>query len=336
MSVSAAGLYLLYAVLIAVFWILLEWSLARRLGRLASLYDRLNKEEASLRADYALLAQETGRLKSLLEGVVAPYEITRELTGFLDLEKVLRTFNEAVQRYLSVQDCVFVSTGQGDAGFEGYQAFPLHVGKEPVGSLMVKGLHQKDQETFGILFAQFQLAVKRVLLYQRVQALATTDSLTRSYSRRYWFARCAEELERSRKFGFDLACLMIDVDHFKELNDGYGHLVGDAIVAAVAKIIKDNIRSIDLLGRYGGEEFSLVLTETDVQGALYVAERIRQTVADTPIQAYDESLRVTISIGIMQLAKDTPDLAALVDSADKALYLAKETGRNRVCVQRGP
>jgi diguanylate cyclase (GGDEF)-like protein len=139
-------------------------------------------------------------------------------------------------------------------------------------------------------------------------------------------------MERSKKFNYRFSCLMIDIDHFKDYNDRYGHLVGDAILKEVSKSIKENIRQIDLIGRYGGEEFSIVLTETDKEKAQFVAERIRQAIEYKSIRVYDEDLKVTVSIGICEYPADGKNARELFDKADAALYQAKQEGRNRVCV----
>ncbi|MBU1726122.1 MAG: GGDEF domain-containing protein, partial [Candidatus Omnitrophica bacterium] len=120
-------------------------------------------------------------------------------------------------------------------------------------------------------------------------------------------------------------------DHFKEFNDNYGHLVGDAILRDVARVIKENIRQIDFMGRYGGEELSLALAETDRRQAHFAAERIRKAIEARRFRVYDEDLSVTISIGISTFKNDVKDTSALIEKADKALYQAKETGRNKVC-----
>ena len=125
---------------------------------------------------------------------------------------------------------------------------------------------------------------------------------------------------------------MVDLDHFKSFNDNYGHLVGDAILKEAAKIIQATIRQIDFLGRYGGEELSVILTETDKGQASLAAERIRQAVASKPFLVYDEGLKVTISIGISTFPEDAEKVSDLIDKADKALYLAKQSGRNKVCL----
>ena len=125
---------------------------------------------------------------------------------------------------------------------------------------------------------------------------------------------------------------MVDIDRFKEYNDRYGHLVGDVLLKEVAKTIKESLRQIDLVGRYGGEEFIIILTETDQEGSIFAAERIRKSVQDKSIRAYDEVLKVTISIGISSYPKHGRDGNGLVEKADHALYRAKETGRNRIYV----
>ena len=125
---------------------------------------------------------------------------------------------------------------------------------------------------------------------------------------------------------------MLDIDHFKEYNDKYGHLVGDAILKEVAGTIKESIRQVDSVGRYGGEEFLIILTETDKNGARFAAERIRQAVESKRIKVYDEDLKATVSIGIATFPEDAEETQALIEKADKSLYRAKQTGRNRICV----
>ena len=125
---------------------------------------------------------------------------------------------------------------------------------------------------------------------------------------------------------------MVDIDHFKTFNDRYGHLVGDAILRSISDRIKENIRQVDLIGRYGGEEFSVILTETDKEGALLAAERIRRAVEANDINIYDESLKISVSIGIAVFPGDAVRPETLIEKADRALYQAKQTGRNKVCV----
>lgn len=303
-----------------------------KLKKIQDFYQKIKAEEEALAADYAILEAESSRLKRGADETVELYEITREISKSLEQDKVFEVFSDKIKKLLLLQDCRFLKPDDDLLNYLDWTVFPLEIGNRSLGSLAVKGLREKDSDKFQILAQQFLLGLKRAVLYQHVQEMATLDSLTKAFTRRHWFQRSNEELERSRKFKYNLTCLMIDVDKFKDFNDTYGHLVGDAILGAVAKVIKENIRQIDLLGKYGGEEFCLILTETDIKGAQYVAERIRQALQDTMVQAYDESLSVTISIGVAGFPDDSQELAELVDKADQALYRAKETGRNKVCI----
>ena len=134
------------------------------------------------------------------------------------------------------------------------------------------------------------------------------------------------------KFGYRFCYLMLDIDHFKRYNDRYGHLVGDGILKEIVKGIKENIRQIDLVGRYGGEEFAVVLAETDREGGLLAAERIRQNIEKKNIFLYDEKLKATVSIGMAMYPDQADTLEALIEKADAALYRAKAEGRNRICL----
>ena len=142
--------------------------------------------------------------------------------------------------------------------------------------------------------------------------------------------RYEDEFRRSEKFKFDLSFLMVDIDHFKNYNDTFGHLVGDVILREVANLLKENIREIDFVGRFGGEEFSIFLPETSKEQAISVSERLREKIAESEIQAYDEKVRLSISIGVATFPEDSRDKGLLIEIADKALYQAKQKGRNRV------
>jgi len=122
---------------------------------------------------------------------------------------------------------------------------------------------------------------------------------------------------------------LLDVDYFKTYNDRYGHLVGDVVLKETSRTIKENIRQIDLLGRYGGDEFVLLLTETNLAQAEFVAERIRKTIASKMIKAYDEELQLSVSIGGAFFPAHAHDFKALIEKADQALYQAKESGKNK-------
>ncbi len=211
-----------------------------------------------------------------------------------------------------------------------FLACPLVLQKRVFAVLILLGVDQKDVQIFSVLMESFMAELQRVKLYERVQTLAVTDGLTAVSVRRHLLQRLEDELDRSRRLGLKLSFLMIDIDDFKYFNDQYGHLVGDVVLREVADTIRRSIREVDLVGRYGGEEFGVFLIETDESGAFFVAERIRRAVADRSYRAYDENLKVTVSIGCSTFSRAHQDASQIVDSADIALYQAKRQGKNRV------
>jgi two-component system, cell cycle response regulator len=167
----------------------------------------------------------------------------------------------------------------------------------------------------------------------RLQTLAHTDHLTQLVNRRALTVRLIAEMERVRRYNAPLAILLVDLDHFKLVNDTYGHLAGDEVLAAVANLLQHAVRSVDMVARYGGEEFVIVLPETGVQGALAFAERIRERIATHrfPISEGQE-IHVTASLGVANFPSPRLDsVDDLFHAADIALYRAKDGGRNLVC-----
>ncbi len=172
---------------------------------------------------------------------------------------------------------------------------------------------------------------------QRAEAEARkaslTDSLTGLYNRRFLHQRLEEEISRSRRHGSPLACVMLDIDHFKSINDTHGHATGDDVLRIIATIMRDHIRRSDIAVRFGGEEFVLVLFSNTTEGARHVAERIRADVEAHNFAQDGATLRVTVSVGISSFPDDNvPSADELMRRADAALYQAKEAGRNMVCV----
>ena len=216
-----------------------------------------------------------------------------------------------------------------------FAAIPLLSENKFVGILTIDNLSRVDFDRFLIVAMQFALEIKKVLLYETVEELAITDSLTGLYTRRYLFERFGEELQRSKRHGFKFSFLMIDIDDFKRCNDTYGHLVGDVVLKETAHIAKGSTREIDLMARYGGEEFSIILPETDRAGAMLVAERIRKRIEENIFKAYDEKLKMTVSIGLAVYPDDSQEASDLIEAADKALYSAKNSGKNIVCEYKG-
>jgi diguanylate cyclase (GGDEF)-like protein/PAS domain S-box-containing protein len=159
-----------------------------------------------------------------------------------------------------------------------------------------------------------------------LQILATQDPLTGCLNRRAFFERFEMEFNRAKRYGHDFSCVMVDIDHFKSVNDNHGHPVGDKVLQKVSSLLRAGLRDSDVVCRYGGEEFCLILAETGAPGAHTTAERIRRSVASNPILG----IQVTISLGLSALESDPDNPSEMLSQADKALYTAKSSGRNRV------
>jgi diguanylate cyclase (GGDEF)-like protein len=171
-------------------------------------------------------------------------------------------------------------------------------------------------------------------MQDRLERLATCDDLTGLANRRQFLAALEREMERVRRYQRSLCVAIVDVDHFKSVNDGHGHAAGDQVLRALADVLAATVRDVDAVGRLGGEEFGLMLPESDLSSAVKVAERVRQAVAAMTLDVEGESLGVTVSVGLAQTTPDC-DMKGLLARADAALYTAKRNGRNRVIAQSG-
>lgn len=169
--------------------------------------------------------------------------------------------------------------------------------------------------------------------HQEVYQLATRDALTELYNRRHFIEAVDREIARATRHGRPLVMCIIDVDLFKPVNDKYGHIAGDGVLRQLAGIVRRFVRGEDVAARIGGEEFAVMLPETDVESARAFAERLREAVAEDTFVLGGEDKRLTISIGIACLAPGREERSPLMEAADAALYRAKDEGRNRVCVE---
>jgi diguanylate cyclase (GGDEF)-like protein len=182
--------------------------------------------------------------------------------------------------------------------------------------------------------------VENVINRARLMRSGFTDVLTGWHNRRYLNVRLHEELARARRDGTELVCVILDLDHFKRVNDNWGHAAGDAVLQEIAQRIESQVRASDVAARYGGEEFIVLMPNTDIGSALLLSERVRKAVSGSPVELPSgESLTVTTSIGIARVrpAPEAEDLKNVGDSlvarADVALYAAKAAGRDRVVVE---
>ncbi|HYH95926.1 GGDEF domain-containing protein [Hyalangium sp.] len=168
--------------------------------------------------------------------------------------------------------------------------------------------------------------------HDEIYRLTTMDGLTQVHNRRYFDEQIDRELSRSRRYERTLSLVMMDIDHFKQINDEHGHLAGDYVLKQLASTVRTRIRREDVFARYGGEEFAVILPEIDLKGAKLLAEKVRQLVSKQHFTFDKSHIPVTLSLGVAILKPDHREAADLVRAADEKLYEAKTNGRNRVCV----
>lgn len=164
---------------------------------------------------------------------------------------------------------------------------------------------------------------------RQLQNLSRTDHLTGLFNRGYWELRLIQEFKRFDRYENPSSLIMLDIDHFKKINDNYGHTVGDEAIRCISRIIKEQIRELDIAGRYGGEEFGIIITNTNGDGACVIAERLRATIEKQTVFTEGHEIKFTISLGIAELNEHMHDHRSWIEKADQALYKSKESGRNR-------
>jgi len=217
---------------------------------------------------------------------------------------------------------------------------PLAVYEYPWGMLVLERfVHREpfvraDCETIQVIVDHLAILLENMRLYRQKAEMAVRDGLTGLLNHRRLHERLQEELSRSLRYHHPMSLLMIDVDYFKRYNDTYGHQQGDELLRVLAEILQQNVRQSDIVGRYGGEEFAVILPETDKESAVVLAQRLCEVVASTPFLGYPggPSVRCTISIGVASYPDDGLTVSDLVAAADTALYRAKRYGKNRVAV----
>ena len=242
---------------------------------------------------------------------------------------------------------IITSEGSGDSRFKmmfadeeqirSLACVPLRMQDKNIG--VINMINRKEGTEFDQSSIELLKTIARhaasVIENARLYKLATVDGLTQLYVRRYFEVRLVEELHRSRRYNNVVSLAMLDIDHFKNVNDTYGHQVGDFVLKEVARIVKSEIRVIDLPARYGGEEFVIILPETGVDGSFTFAERLRKHIEDTVFKTGENDLTVNVSLGCATFPSDQAgDMEELIKQADTALYHAKENGRNKVSLYR--
>jgi diguanylate cyclase (GGDEF)-like protein len=221
--------------------------------------------------------------------------------------------------------------------------FPLISRGKPQGIMQVTAesgnlRSGRDRRLLLIFASAVAVAIDNSLLHKKTEELTIIDALTEIYNYRYFREKLLGELRRADRYRHKLSVLMLDLDHFKEINDQHGHQTGNIILREVSNIMKECIRDIDIVARYGGEEFVVILPQTDEEDARIIAERIRETVERCffPNSRSQREVRLTVSLGVATYPEGVHTIEQLLEKVDKALYRAKTEGRNRVFIAEKP
>ena len=296
---------------------------------------------AAERGSLHLIAQDTGQLQiRATQGYSDPRIHTMRLSSQMD----------HITRAVQQRQPFLVEDAQGERQPK-HEEFPepreavstivapLLLGEEVLGAISLDAFHryafnQTDLDLLVSFAATATTAIQNAQLHAEVQKQAITDTLSGLYNRRGLFELGRREVERAHRFHRPLAAMMLDIDLFKNINDEHGHLTGDRVLANLYGRCAQELRQIDILGRYGGDEFVALLPETDLESARLVAERMRGIVANATFAYGTSPVKVTISVGVAALNGNCADLETLIERADQALYAAKQSGRNCVVLLR--
>ena len=227
-------------------------------------------------------------------------------------------------------------SGQEEAALGGFTALPVLTGGQLTGLLGLAGkavarLSSEDGDFLERIANQAYIVTENSRLVQRFKHLAIQDGLTELNNHRHTRELLQQEYERVSRYAGSLGLLMLDIDNFKDVNDRYGHPAGDLVLREVARIVKEGVRTVDVVGRYGGDEFMAILPQTAIDDARMLAERLRLSVEASALEAHGAVIRVTVSVGVAEYpAADVGSADDLIRLADQALYRAKQGGRNRV------
>ena len=215
-----------------------------------------------------------------------------------------------------------------------FVSIPLMIEQEIVGVLNINDVGQDSFDVgdldFILNLSEFiAMSISNAVLYEQTNKLAVTDGLTGVTNRQSLMKSLQIEFERSKRYNSPLSLILLDVDHFKDVNDTYGHQKGDEILIAFASLLKKACRANDIAARYGGEEFVMVLPQSNAQGAFKIAERVREEIMKISFTGNESNFAVTVSCGVAEFNKDYESINKLITVADRALYEAKNGGRNK-------
>jgi diguanylate cyclase (GGDEF)-like protein len=257
-------------------------------------------------------------------------EIGEVITGTL-IKKMTRLAEEEQERKVKV---VVAGKAESRASSDDLKSVivPLETSSRTCGYAGIyrgKPFDYEEESVFKRFCAHIATALEKINLFEEIKSLSVCDGLTGLYNHVSIVSKLEQEAQRSRRYGSPLSVIMFDLDNFKEVNDAYGHLAGDEVLVEVARLIRNGVRSIDSVGRYGGEEFLVILPETDVRDAAVIADRLRQRLAGQTFPHEGREIRASISGGVAGYREEM-DAGRLIGAADELLYQAKSEGKNMV------
>lgn len=280
--------------------------------------------------------------------------VSIKLISFLDLESLCQFIVDKTTEIFKMEEgCLYLkdratggmtfrtTKGKGPEGAARGRfpvAIPLRTEKEEIGGIRLAGgkaksdLDDMERQIASILGNQFALALERVRLYESLREQSLTDGLTGVFNVRFFHETLGKEIQRARRYQRALSLVIMDIDNLKKINDSYGHLAGDTVLKDIAKLIKETAREADIVVRYGGDEFVVIMPETDQKQAFKSAVRILDKVREHRFGVDQGRLRVTLSAGVADYPGGDMTESDLLKMADEALYQAKAEGRDRVCL----
>jgi len=296
--------------------------------------DTIERLNASLEERVADRTRELDQARRFAEQLV---EMMPSPVWFKDADGIMRMVNRAFRALVGVNGVDASALDQADAqllaGDDRRIEFEAELpgpDGQPRTVMVAKGALDSGDGTPSGLVGIITDISERKALESELTRLATIDPLTAAANRRHFLAQAEQEMERASRYRRALSVVMIDIDHFKDVNDGHGHAAGDAVLTAVASVCRELLRDVDCFGRVGGEEFALVLPETTLAGAVEAAERLRRAIAEAVVPFGGVDLAVTASLGVAERRDGEAEFDRLLARADLALYRAKAAGRNRV------
>lgn len=309
------------------------------------------KYRLELKRKSSLIENMNHKLTEAFHGISLLYTVSQYLSSALDVEAVISSVQKIFTHqfhcdYFSLHLVLEHSRKLSLVAEQGERlqaeepgcvfSVPLVLQDEQIGILTIlrrdkDSITLTDRQSLESIASQIAVAYDRARLYSKTKELALRDELTGVYNRRYFYQMLDGELKRARRAGRNVSLLMIDADRFKKFNDDHGHLKGDECLRGMANLLKSNLREGDVLARFGGEEFVLMLTDANLHQSFHVAEKLRNLVQNelnVPVP-HKGFAHATVSIGVSSYPSCADNLHDLIDTADMALYEAKGAGRNR-------